>query len=99
MHTFEMTQNSVGKISYTVDIWSDSNLRSYLAMTAHWIARYNNSLQFKSSLIAFHRVWGKHSGKNLAKIVFDMLERVGVTSKVFPVNSEHTYIIISPFSK
>jgi hypothetical protein len=61
-------------------------------MTAHWIGRHENALQFKSSLIAFHRVWGKHTGKNLAKIVFDMLERVGVTSKVF-LNSKFEYFI------
>jgi hypothetical protein len=76
------TQISVGKISYTADLWSDSNLRSYLAMTAHWVARHENALQMKSSLIAFQRVWGKHTGKNLSKVVFDMMERVGVTSKV-----------------
>lgn len=66
-------------------------MRSYLAMTAHWVARHENGLQIKSSLIAFHRVRGKHTGKDLAKIVFDMLERVGATSKVF-LNSKFKYL-------
>jgi hypothetical protein len=51
-------------------------------MTAHWIARDGNGLQLKSSLIAFQRIWGKHTGKNLADIVLYLLDRAGATSKV-----------------
>jgi hypothetical protein len=75
-------QNSLGKVSYTVDLWSDSKLQSFLAITAHWIARNNNSLELKSSLIAFHRVWGRHTGENLATIILSLLDRAGATSKV-----------------
>ncbi|KAJ8580714.1 hypothetical protein M405DRAFT_752922 [Rhizopogon salebrosus TDB-379] len=31
--------NTVGKISFMSNVWSDSNHRPYLALTAHWIAR------------------------------------------------------------
>ena len=51
-------------------------------MTAHWIGKYGDALQFKTSLIAFQRLWGKHTGKNLAEIILKLLDRVGVTSKV-----------------
>ena len=27
----------MGKISYTMDLWSDPNLTPFMAMTAHWI--------------------------------------------------------------
>ena len=27
----------MGKISYTMDLWSDPNLLPFMAMTAHWI--------------------------------------------------------------
>jgi hypothetical protein len=87
-HTSNVTiflpyQNSLGKVSFTADIWSDSKMQSFLAMTAHWITRNdNNNLEFKSSLIAFHRVWGRHTGKNLAAIVLSLLDRAGATSKV-----------------
>ncbi|KAH7904018.1 hypothetical protein BJ138DRAFT_969441, partial [Hygrophoropsis aurantiaca] len=30
-------QNSIGKISFTTDLWSDINLSPFMAVTAHWI--------------------------------------------------------------
>ncbi|KAH7918397.1 hypothetical protein BV22DRAFT_998179, partial [Leucogyrophana mollusca] len=30
--------NAAGRVSFTTDIWSDDNLRPFLAMTAHWIS-------------------------------------------------------------
>src|ERR1700678_3859210 len=37
------------------DLWSDKNLRSYLGLTAHWIARNKCTgvLELKCALIAF----------------------------------------------
>lgn len=79
-----MIQAAVGRISFTADLWSDPNLRSYLAMTAHWIARdrRSNALELKAALIAFHHVHGKHDGKNLAKVTMELLDRACITTKV-----------------
>ncbi|KAF8833124.1 hypothetical protein BDN67DRAFT_859737, partial [Paxillus ammoniavirescens] len=30
-------QGSLGKISFTTDVWSDTNLVPFMAVTAHWI--------------------------------------------------------------
>ncbi|KAF8546659.1 hypothetical protein OG21DRAFT_1374340, partial [Imleria badia] len=30
--------NAAGRISFTTDIWSDSEMHPYLALMAHWIA-------------------------------------------------------------
>ncbi|KAF8872830.1 hypothetical protein BD779DRAFT_1427496, partial [Infundibulicybe gibba] len=30
-------ENSMGRISFTADIWSDANRAPYLAITGHWI--------------------------------------------------------------
>ncbi|KAF8323630.1 uncharacterized protein EI90DRAFT_2893140, partial [Cantharellus anzutake] len=41
-------KSTQGKISFTADIWSDSRLRPFLAITAHWIeqdAKKDLSLQ------------------------------------------------------
>ena len=42
-------QEAAGRISFTADVWSDSNRRGYLAITCHWIAwdKATQSLQFK----------------------------------------------------
>jgi hypothetical protein len=78
------SQAAVGRISFTMDIWSDQNRDSYLAMTAHWIARHNgtDALQFKTALVAFHRLHGRHDGKTIARTVLHLLDRAGITVKV-----------------
>jgi hypothetical protein len=67
-----------------MDIWSDPNLQSYMAITAHWIARIKStsSLQLKAALIAFHRLRVDHDGESLATTVLMLLDRAGVTVKV-----------------
>jgi hypothetical protein len=77
-------QMALGQISFTMDIWSDPLLQSYLALTAHWIAEVpgTSALQLKTALIAFHRLCGSHSGRLLAKTVMRLLDRAGITAKV-----------------
>ena len=53
-----------------------------MAVTAHWMAKKNSHLELKSALIAFQRVWGKHSAKNLASIMLRVLDRAGTTNNV-----------------
>src|SRR3981189_3644826 len=79
-----MLQESLGKVSFTPDLWSDSNLRSYLCLTAHWIARNKRTgaLELKCALIAFHNVTGRHDGVNLARTMLALLDRAGTTLKV-----------------
>jgi hypothetical protein len=69
----------MGEISLTTDIWSDQNRKSYLAITAHWIAKLEGttSLQLKASLIAFHRLHGGHDGEALAETVYSFLIGLG----------------------
>jgi hypothetical protein len=74
----------LGKVSFTSDLWSDKNLRSYLCLTAHWMARNKRTgaLELQCALIAFHHVTGRHDGVNLARIMIALLDRAGVTTKV-----------------
>ena len=67
-----------------MDIWSDHNRRSYLAITAHWIAMIHGTtaLELKAALIAFHRLCGDHDGESLAEVVLQLLDRAGITLKV-----------------
>ena len=67
-----------------MDIWSDQRRRSYLAITAHWIAKVEgtSSLQLKAALIAFHLLRENHTGKTLANTVTHLLDRAGITVKV-----------------
>ncbi|KAL1717668.1 hypothetical protein EV715DRAFT_168237, partial [Schizophyllum commune] len=35
----EDIQNTAGRVSYTADVWSRTNMQSFLAVTAHYIVR------------------------------------------------------------
>jgi len=76
----------MGQVSFTLDTWSDRLRRSYLAVTAHWIAEVEGTLnlQLKTALIAFHHLCRNHTGKSLARTVIHLLDRAGVTTKVRP---------------
>ena len=80
-------QNAVGKISVTTDIWTDPNLRSFMAMTAHWlefVSGPNNvqELQLQSALIGFTPMPQEHTGEEIAKAFVSVLNRVDITDKV-----------------
>jgi hypothetical protein len=66
------------------DVWSNSNLASYLALTAHWIAvdAPSGRLGLKVALIGFHRLKKKHTGANIARTIIHLLDRADVTLKV-----------------
>lgn len=76
------TQDTVGKISFTADCWSDSNLTPFMAITAHWSKHYIKNtphgpqyiLGLHSELIAFHRVPCRHTGEHLAIVFMHILD-------------------------
>jgi hypothetical protein len=72
------------QVSITVDVWSNQNCQSFLAMTAHWVARVEGTtvLQLKTALIVFHNLCGKHNGKTLAETVVKLLDRAQIMVKV-----------------
>ena len=73
---------AIGKISYTTDIWFSADKTPYMAVTAHWMAKTNGQIELKAALIAFQRVWGKHTAKNLASILLHILDCAGTTNNV-----------------
>ena len=75
-------KGAVGKISYTTDTWSSKNMTPYMAVTAHWMAEKNGHLELKSALLAFQKVWGSHTAKNLASVMLRILDRAGTTTNV-----------------
>lgn len=77
-------KSALGRISYTSDTWSSGNLRSFYAMTAHWAYRdeSDDTIKLKARLIAFHRIRGRHTADNMARITVDLLGRAGVTDNV-----------------
>lgn len=85
----------MGKISTTMDMWSDSNLAPFMAVTAHWIQGVWEEtvgakrlvLKLRADLIGFQRVPGRHDGEHLAVAFLFITDRIKITEKV-------TYICI-----
>lgn len=83
-------QSSLGKISCTMDMWSDPNLTPFMAVTAHWIETtpiqtprgQQYMLKLRADLIGFQRVPGNHTGEHLAHAFLHVLDRIGIASKV-----------------
>lgn len=87
---FNYLQKSMGKISFTTDVWSDPNMTSFMAVTAHWIegtdvktmTGVQKRLELRTDLVGFLRVPGKHTGKHLAHCFLFITDRLGITQKV-----------------
>jgi hypothetical protein len=77
-------QAARGKVSFTSDMWSTHKLHLFMAVTAHWIARENNSmvLVLKAALIVFHHVPGSHTRVSLACEMVMLLDRAEVTENL-----------------
>jgi len=77
-------QRALGRISLTTDLWSDPNLNSYMAITAHYMTRHlkNGSLILRSKLIAFRHMEGSHSGGNIADNFLKVIDELGIAHKV-----------------
>ena len=73
-----MQKSSAGKVSFTTDLWSDPDSKSYIAVTAHWLEVVqtpggDKRLTLRADLIGFLYFPGNHTGERLAKIFYLLL--------------------------
>ncbi len=77
----------MGKISFTMDVWTDIDMKPYMAVTAHWLQNTSQQqlrLTLHSDLIAFIHIPGSHTGERLAKVFIHILDciKLGQSKKV-----------------
>jgi len=80
----------MGKISFTMDMWTDFNLKAYMAVTAHWLQkvslqqsqRLQSAVSLRSDLIGFVHVPGSHTTDRLLKIFLPLIDHLGISKKV-----------------
>jgi hypothetical protein len=73
------------KISFTFNVWTSATGDPYLSLTAHYIhvpAGHPNTWELKSEQLLFQEIQGRHTGKNMADILGNMLNRYKLHSKV-----------------
>jgi hypothetical protein len=87
-------QTSVGKISFTSDLWSDPNLTPFIAVTAHWIEPVFEetptgkkcTLWLRADLVGFIRIPGQHTGEHLAHAFLYITDHLHITEKEFTLS-------------
>jgi hypothetical protein len=73
------------KISFTFDAWTSTSGDPYLSLTAHYIhmpVDQLNAWVLKSEQLLFQEIKGRHTGKNIAEILGDALDRYKLNHKV-----------------
>ena len=84
----------MGKISNTMDVWTDPNRSPFMAVTAHWIQAIEENthlgpryvLRLQADLIGFYSMPGRHTGQHLAEAFMDILDQIDIVTKVRLVN-------------
>lgn len=79
-----LKQTSMGKISFTMDVWTDLDMNAYMAVTAHWLQKASlqhseglqSKLALRSDLIGFVHISGSHTGERLAEVFDFILNRI-----------------------
>lgn len=70
----------MGKISFTMDVWTDLDMKGYMAVTAHWLQKaslqHSENLTLRSDLIGFVHIPGSHTGEHLAEVFLFILDRI-----------------------
>ena len=74
-----------------MDLWTDINMKAYMAVTAHWLQqvslqseRLQSKIHLRSDLIGFVHVPGSHTGERLAKVFLYIIDRLDISKKVSP---------------
>jgi hypothetical protein len=68
-------------------MWSDPDLKPYMAITAHWLELVPTQggvekLTLRANLIGFLHFPGTHTGERLAEVFYFIITRMGLAKKV-----------------
>ena len=73
---------ALGNVSVNWDLWTEEHASlAYFGMIAQWIDTNSDSWCLRSEVIAFHKISGNHSGKNLGRYFIKFTDCASITSK------------------
>jgi len=73
-------ENLSSKISFTTDIGTSPNTKSFLSLTAHFI---NENWELQNVLVDFIQIHGSHTGKNIKNTFVSGLNNLSIQNKVY----------------
>jgi hypothetical protein len=82
-------------------MWSDGDLKQYMAVTAHWMEQSFSStgqqqVNLRADLIGFVHVPGSHTGDRLAEVFLFILNRMELAKKVLLMSFNFNFNFNSP---
>jgi hypothetical protein len=80
LHSFD------SKLSITCDIWTAKNQLSFFGFTVHYI---DDQWEMQEKLLAFKYVQERHSGKNLATEVMNVLDSFEISERLLGVTCDN----------
>ena len=74
----------MGKISFTMDLWTDFDKKPYMVVTAHWLKQESKGqkITLHTDLIGFMHIPGSHTGEHLAEVFFLIINCLNLVKKV-----------------
>jgi hypothetical protein len=76
----QLLEDAEGKIHLSFDLWtSDGTTMSIMAVVAHYL---DKSFINRTRLIALRRLYGSHSGENMAKILISVIQEFEITKRL-----------------
>lgn len=92
----EKISNVKSKFSITTDAWSSRIYRGYIAVTLHWI---DPDWTMQNILLDFIRFATPHNAKNTSKILYNLFDSWGVTSRISGITTDNAADMISAMTK
>jgi archaellum biogenesis ATPase FlaH len=72
-------QETPGKLSFTMDIWTSPSAKAFLAITTHYI---DKNWKLQNILVDFIQIFGSHSGENIKDAFVTGLQNLSIQNKV-----------------
>jgi hypothetical protein len=84
--TTALLASTASTVSLTIDGWTSNNDKSMIGMNLTWLSP---DMQQHHACIDFTQIDGKHSGENLAILVFKALKKHNVLQKLLTVTADN----------
>ncbi|CAI5991513.1 unnamed protein product [Closterium sp. NIES-64] len=74
------------RVSFTIDMWRSHNNRAWLVVTGHWI---DENYQLRTMVFEFREIHGRHTGKQMARVVEETVVQWGLETRCFGFTSDN----------
>ena len=80
------TLPSSAKLSLALDCWTSPFRQAFMAVTGYFLDQH---WEYREILLGFEHLHGVHSGANLSKVLFELLQEHQITDRVLSVTTDN----------